>query len=238
MTSTTDPDPTPAPHALWPLTDVRVISGDLELRYLDDALLFELAELAAAGVHSPDAMPFTFPWTRGTPQEVARSVLAYQWGVRSRLSPQDWTLELAVVRDGRVLGVQSVMAKDFTVAGALETGSWLGLRHQGAGVGTRMRLMILHLAFEGLGAQVATTSAFEDNPGSNGVTRKIGYLPNGRDAVAREGSPAVSQRYVLDRTAWDRRAESLRPEVTLHGVESVRTFLGLAPQVTTTTAAS
>lgn len=227
------PVPTPAPaHPrapldLWPITDLRVVSGDLELRYLDDALLFELAEVAAAGVHSPEAMPFTFPWTRGTPQEVARSVLAYQWGARSRLSPQDWTLELAVVRDGQVLGVQGAMAKDFLVTGTLETGSWLGLRHQGGGVGTRIRLMILHLAFEGLGALLATTSAFEDNLGSTGVTRTIGYRPNGRDTVAREGVAAVSQRYALDRAGWDARPATLRPEVTLHGLAGARSLLGL-----------
>ena len=227
-----------SPSALWPLTDLRVVSGDLELRYLDDALLFELAELAGEGVHAPDAMPFTFPWTRGTPQETARSVLTYNWNARAQISTEKWAIELAVVRDGRALGIQSIMAKDFLVTRTLETGSWLGLRHQGAGVGTRMRLMILHLAFEGLGTQVATTSAFDDNPASNGVTRKIGYQENGRDTVAREGQPVVSQRYALDRAAWDGRPEALRPEVTLHAVAGVRELLGVDPQVTTTTAAS
>ena len=223
---------------LWPVTDLRVVSGDLELRYLDDPLLFELAELAGEGVHAPDAMPFAFPWTRGTPQETARSVLTYNWDARAQLSQEKWAIELAVVRDGRALGIQSIMAKDFLVTRTLETGSWLGLRHQGAGVGTRMRLMILHLAFEGLGAQLATTSAFEDNPASNGVTRKVGYQENGRDTVAREDRSVVSQRYALDRAAWDQRPEPLRPEVTLHGVEGVRAFLGVDAQVTTTTAAS
>lgn len=230
---------------LWPLTDLRVVSGDLELRYLDDPLLFELAELASAGVHSPDAMPFAVPWTRGTPQETARSVLTYNWGARSRVTRDAWGIELAVVRDGEALGIQSIMARDFLVTKTLETGSWLGLRHQGAGVGTRMRLMILHLAFEGLGTQVATTSAFADNPSSNGVTRKIGYRENGRDMVSRERQPAVSQRYMLDRAAWEDRPESLRPDVTLHGIEGVRTFLGLddvqtadETQITTATAAS
>lgn len=228
----------PDPSGLWPLTDLRVISGDLELRYLDDPLLFELAELAGEGVHAPDTMPFMVPWTSGTPQEIARSVLTYNWNARAQLSPDKWSIELAVVRNGRALGIQSIMAKNFLVTRTLETGSWLGLRHQGAGVGTQMRLMILHLAFHGLGTQLATTSAFDDNPASNGVTRKIGYQENGRDTVAREGLAAVSQRYVLDRAAWDQRPESLRPEVTLHGVDGARAFLGLDAHVTTTTAAS
>ena len=47
---------------------------------MDDADVHALARLAADGVHAPEAMPFTVPWTRGTPTEVSRSVLAYQWG--------------------------------------------------------------------------------------------------------------------------------------------------------------
>ena len=94
-----------------PSQRLRVRSGDLELRYMDDADVHALARLAADGVHAPDAMPFTVPWTRGTPTEVARSVLAYQWGARASASPEKWNLELAVVRDGEVLGTQSLTAQ-------------------------------------------------------------------------------------------------------------------------------
>lgn len=229
MTSSPAPGPAPTPLDPWPVSGLRVVSGDLELRYLDDPLLLELAALAAAGIHPPDVMPFSVPWTRGTPQEVARSVLTYQWGVRSRLSPQSWALELAVVHDGVVAGVQAAAASAFPVTRTLETGSWLGRRHQGSGLGTRMRLLMLHLAFEGLGARTVTTSAFEDNAPSTAVTRRIGYLPNGEDTVEREGSPVRSHRFVLDRATWERRPDALRPAVTLHGVAATRTFLGLDP---------
>src|SRR5690349_7959608 len=138
-----------APFAdLWPLAGVRVTSGDLELRYLDDDLLADLARLAGDGVHGPDLMPFSVPWTRGTPAEVARNVLTYQWGNRASFGVDDWRVELGVVRDGEVLGIQGAYAKRFPLLRTAETGSWLGLRHQGAGVGTRMRLMILHLLFD------------------------------------------------------------------------------------------
>ena len=142
---------------LWPLAALRVRSGDLELRYMDDADVHALARLATDGVHAPEAMPFTVPWTRGTPTEVARSVLAYQWGARASVSTERWTLELAVVRAGEVLGTQGLMASDFPVTRTAETGSWLGLRHHGQGIGTRMRLMILHLFFEGFDGLRATT---------------------------------------------------------------------------------
>lgn len=212
---------------LWPLTGLRVRSDDLELRYMDDADVVTLARLAAHGVHAPEAMPFTVPWTRGTPVHVARSVLAYQWGARASVAPQRWNLELAVVRAGEVLGSQSLSAHDFPVTRTAETGSWLGLRHQGQGIGLRMRLMILTLFFDGLGGLRATTSAFADNAASNGVTRRVGYAENGTEVLAREGSPATSRTYVLDRAAWDARPAHLRLDVTLAGVDGAREQLGI-----------
>lgn len=212
---------------LWPISGLRVRSGDLELRYMDDEHLAALARLAGEGVHAPDAMPFMVPWTRGTPTEVARSVLAYQWGARGTVSPAKWNLELAVVRGGEVVGTQAVMASEFLVTRTAETGSWLGRRHQGQGVGTRMRLMILHLLFEGFDGVRATTSAFDDNGPSNGVTRRIGYVENGIEIVAREGQPAVSRRYLLDRATWEARPEELRPDVTFLGLDAAREQLGL-----------
>ncbi|GIG41400.1 GNAT family N-acetyltransferase [Cellulomonas phragmiteti] len=212
---------------IWPLTGLRVVSGDLELRAPDDRMLLDLARLAAQGVHRPDAMPFLVPWTRGTPTQVARSVMTYQWGLRQRMSPTDWAFELAVVRDGRPLGTQGVYGKDYLVTRTAETGSWLGLAHQHGGVGTRMRLLILHLLFEGFDALHATSSAFVDNPGSSGVSRKIGYRPNGILHQAREGGPVDSQLFVLDRADWDARPDALRLDVRIEGLAPVREQLGM-----------
>jgi RimJ/RimL family protein N-acetyltransferase len=194
---------------------------------MDDADVYALARLASEGVHAPDAMPFTVPWTRGNPTEVARSVLGYQWGARAAAAPSRWTIELAVVRDGEVLGTQALMAGEFPVTRTAETGSWLGLRHHGQGIGTRMRLMVLHLLFEGFDGRRATTNAWDDNAASNAVTRRIGYAENGIDVLAREGRPTTSRRYVLDRAAWDARPTELRPEVTLAGIAGARDQLGI-----------
>lgn len=213
---------------VWPLTGLRVTSGDLELRAPDDRMLLDVARLAAQGVHQPDYMPFLVPWTRGTPTQVARSVMMYQWGLRQRTTPGDWAIELAAVRDGEPLGMQGVYAKDFLVTRTAETGSWLGLRHQHGGVGTRMRLLVLHLLFEGFDARHATSSAFVDNPGSSGVSRKIGYRPNGILHQAREDGPVDSQLYVLDRADWDARPDELRLDVRIEGLGPVREQLGMA----------
>ncbi|WP_029291999.1 GNAT family N-acetyltransferase [Cellulomonas sp. HZM] len=211
----------------WPLVDLAVTSGDLTLRYVDDELLPQVAALAARGVHAPDAMPFYFPWTRGSADDVARSVLTYHWRTRAETSPDRWALELALIRDGEVLGVQGMTASDFPVLRTAETGSWLGLEHHGQGLGTRMRLMILHLLFDGLGAERATTGAFADNPASLGVTRKLGYRANGDDRLAREGVATTSLRFALDRADWQTRPEHHRPPIELHGVPATRELLGL-----------
>jgi len=219
---------------LWPVSALRAVSADalgdgrsLELRYLDDELVVDLARLASRGVHSPDTMPFDVPWTRGTPVEVARSVLAYQWGARSRLSPESWALELGVLVDGMPVGIQALQTDQFLVTRTVETGSWLGLEHQGAGIGTAMRHLALHLAFDGFGARAATTSAWEDNPASNAVTRKVGYERDGARTEVREGAPVEKLRYRMRREAWEARPAGQRLAMSYAGVEGTRRFFGI-----------
>ncbi len=213
---------------LWPPLGLRVVGAGLELVWASDDLIFDLARAAAQGVHDPSTMPFVVPWTLGTPQQVGRSVLQYGWGRRGVLSPGDWCLQLAVVRDGQVLGLQDAFARGYPVTRTAETGSWLALRHHRQGVGWRMRLLVLQLLFEGLGATAATTSAFDDNPGSLGVTRKLGYRENGTTTVVRHGSAAVSRSFLMDREDWQARPEWMRPDVELHGVTPVRALLDIA----------
>lgn len=213
---------------LWPPLGLRVVGAGLELAWANDEHLYALAREAAAGVHEVTAMPFAVPWTQGDPEQVGRSVLQYGWGRRGVLSPADWCLQLAVLRDGRPLGLQDAFARDYPVTRTAETGSWLGLRHHRQGVGWRMRLLVLHLLFEGLGAQTATTSAFADNPGSLGVTRKLGYRENGTTTSVRNGAAATSCLFRMDRDDWAARPGWMRPDVELHGVGPVRALLGLA----------
>ncbi|MGY4644430.1 GNAT family N-acetyltransferase [Cellulomonas sp. URHB0016] len=213
---------------LWPPAGLRVQWDDLELRFLDDELLLRLAVLAGEGVHAPDLMPFGFPWTRGTPTEVARSVLRYQWSARGKVEPDDWRLELAVLVGGEPVGIQGVFARDYPVTRSAETGSWLGRRFHGAGIGTRMRLAMLHLLFDGLGAHEATTAAFADNLASQAVTRKLGYVTEGRRVVARDGVPAESLAFSMARERWLARPSSLRPDLTVSGADAVAELLGVA----------
>lgn len=227
----TDPTQDAWPATLWPLSGLSARAGNLELRYADDDLLVDLAAVAARGVHEPSAMPFSAPWTRGTPLQVARSVLQYQWGNRASLSPARWAIELAVLVDGRPVGFQGMIAADFAVLGSIETGSWIGLEYQGHGIGTRMRALVLEVIFSGLGAREATTGAWADNASSNAVTRRLGYTRVDSDERVREGAACLHHAYRMSRESWlgvrDAHRRHLGAEPVLDGIAPVRQFLGL-----------
>ena len=210
----------------WPLFDLRVRTARLELRLPTDEDLVELAALAGRGIHPPEAMPFEVPWTDRPSPDLERGMLQFHWHLRAELKPEDWGLELAVRAGGRLVGVQGLHARTFAVLREVHTGSWLGKDHQRQGIGTEMRAAILHLAFAGLGAAVATSAAFPDNEASARISRKLGYEPDGIHRVAPRGVPVDSIRFRLTRDAWER---TRRPDVELAGVEPCLTLLGAAP---------
>jgi RimJ/RimL family protein N-acetyltransferase len=218
------PSGTPRDVEWWPLRRLRLRTPRLELRLPTEQDLYTLASLAADGVHDPLMQPFMFPWTDVSPPERARGVMQYQWTKWGQWKPEKWTLELAVVRDGRVVGIQGASAENFAVLRQVTTGSWLGMAHHGQGTGTEMRAAILHLAFAGLGAREAVSEAFADNPASLGVSRKLGYVPDGVELFVRRGERAVSQRLRLDRATWE---ANRSVEVTIEGLEACLPMFGL-----------
>ncbi len=211
---------------IWPLLGVRIIVSDIELTPIDDRTALDLGRLAAGGIHG-NFLPFATPWTRGTEDQVARNVYRYHSGLRATMSAESWSLEFAARLDGTLIGVQSLSADGFRTTRSAESGSWLGRAWQGKGIGTLNRIAILSFAFEGLGADEVTTSAWADNVASNAVTRKLGYAPNGEERLDREGRVTVQKRFVLPRTTWESRGADLRPHVQLEGVEPVRAWFGI-----------
>jgi RimJ/RimL family protein N-acetyltransferase len=212
------------PHPHWPLFDVEVRTPRLTLRYADDVALTELATLAAKGIHDPERMPFAVPWTDVDPPELERQAFRFWWGCRAETSPARWSLNLVALVDATVVGTTSLIASEFAVTRAFETGSWLGREYQGQGLGKEMRYATLQLGFDGFGAEQATTGAFTDNPASLGVTRSLGYEPNGRLRHERRGELAESLRFRMSREHWD---TIRRDDITLHGVEAAAEMLGL-----------
>jgi len=89
-----------------------------------------------------------------------------------------------------------------------------------------MRAGILHLAFAGLGAQMAYSGAFSDNEPSLATSRSIGYVENGRELYLRRGRPAEMVNLRLDRASWEART---RPACTIEGLGACLEMFGLSP---------
>ncbi|WP_329383741.1 GNAT family N-acetyltransferase [Streptomyces sp. NBC_01716] len=211
------------PH-VWPLYGLRITTPRLELRLPDLDALSGLAAVAAAGVHDEDRMPFSVPWTDGSPEERGRAVFQHVLGTVAGWTPGAWTLSLAVRREGEMVGRQDVGADDFAVTREAVTGSWLGLKYQGRGIGTEMRAAVLHLAFEGLGARYVTSGAMVDNARSLRVSEKLGYRPDGLTVESVRGEARLQRRLRLDRAGWE--AHRSVP-VELHGLEPSLALFGL-----------
>lgn len=208
----------------WPLADLVLYTPRLELRPDEDAGLRELVEVAYDGVHPPEEMPFTHPWTDADPRYLGRGSMQYFWRARADLSPQRWAVNFIVRLGGRVIGTQGLMGVDFAVTREVSSGSWLGVAHQGRGLGTEMRAAVLGLAFDQLAARTARSEAFVDNPASLAVSRRLGYREDGSLAHVRRATAATLQRVLLDRAGWD----AYRPAWTLEvrGLDDCLDLLG------------
>jgi RimJ/RimL family protein N-acetyltransferase len=208
----------------WPLPGLRLRAGGLELRLPDDTDLRALAALAEAGVHDPAVMPFGVPWTDVEPAARALGTMRYHWSCWGSWEPGKWVFNLVVARDSTIVAMQGLTGKDFAALREVSTGSWVGRAYQGQGIGTVMRAAVLSLAFEGLGAEFASSSAFRDNAASLGVSRKLGYVPDGIERQLVRGKPAELVRLRLDRAAWEAH-RSVRTEIS--GLEPCLPLFGL-----------
>ena len=209
---------------LWPQFGIVVATPRLQLRLPREDELVELADLAARGVHPPGERPFLTPWTDGTPADRARFVLREHWHQLATWEPAAWKLGFGVFRTGEPIGVVELRAQDFPVVRQVYTSSWLGVAHHGRGHGTEARIGLLTLAFEHLGAEAARSEAFQDNHASQGVSRRLGYQPDGISVDARDGAAVVSDRLRLTRERWQRQP---RPAVTVTGMDACRSAFGL-----------
>ena len=211
-------------HPYWPLFDLRVRTPMLELRLPTDDDLVAIAQLAAAGIHDPDTMPFRIPWNDRPSPELEREVLKWGWRRRAELSPEAWTLPFMVSRDGEPIGVQDLVGR--TVGDALvgETGSWLGRAFQGKGIGKEMRAAVLYLAFGGLDMAECYSEAWHDNASSIGVSRALGYADNGDSLEPRRERPDRMIGFKIDRAAWELRR---RDDIVVEGLEPCLELLGI-----------
>jgi RimJ/RimL family protein N-acetyltransferase len=164
---------TKLPH---PLTRLRLRTPRLELRLPTQAEIARLYRVAEEGIHDPAFMPFGVAWT----DRLDRAEFV------EHLSAVDVSnIKFVAFRNGEPIGVQSLRVEP----GRVDTGSWLGRRFQGEGLGTEMRAAVLSYGFAHLGATVATSGWLAGNEQSRGVSRKLGYRVVGSHEVRPRGEP-------------------------------------------------
>ncbi|GHG03710.1 hypothetical protein GCM10017783_15390 [Deinococcus piscis] len=143
------------------------------------------------------------------------------WGCKAEWESTNWVLNLGVFAAGQPVGMVSLRGKEFATLREVTTGSWLGLEFQGKGYGTEARTALLHFAFEQLGAVAARTEVFQDNAASQGVSRKLGYEPDGISRDVLDGQVIVSDRLRLTREKWQ---HCTHLPVSVTGFESCEKF--------------
>jgi len=206
---------------IFPAFGLRIECGPVTLRAMRESDVPCVAELVAEGVHAKGARPFLMPWNLSETQPLES--LRFYYRTWSAFSPESWTALLAVERDGIMVGAQDMKTEKFAVLRHAETGSWLGLSHQGRGTGTLMRQAILSFAFDHLGAVEMRSGAWADNPNSHRVSEKCGYLPNGYQLLDRQGERVRQDDFVVTPETF------IRPpyEVDVTGVDAFRRAIGL-----------
>lgn len=207
--------PHPAGHPIpepWPQRHLVLRTPRLELRPDDDASLLELVALAHDGIHPAATMPFQQAWTDAEPAYLGRGMLQYFWSERVAVSPERWSLHFVVRHDGAVAGIQSLTATRFGVLREVGTGSYLGRRFQGRGMGTEMRAAVLAFAFDHLGARSARSDYLEGSAASRRISERLGYRDDGTVLIAPRGEPVVQQRLALAPSGFTRPDRPLRVE--------------------------
>lgn len=223
---------------IFPPYALRISCGPVTLQVLRDDDLPELVELVRGGIQVPGLpMPFLLDWHEqpyapGTPDGFPTTSLRWWWTQRATCAPDEWRLGLVVRRDGVLVGMQDVHATEFAESRRVQTGSWLGRAYQGAGTGTLMRQLVVGFAFDELGAAVCESGYIVGNDASAGVSRKVGYVDNGRRRLVqrtRHGKVGVDeQRVVVTPATYVRPAAP----VIVEGGDEVRCFLGIGTATT------
>ncbi|KAB7752205.1 MULTISPECIES: GNAT family N-acetyltransferase [Mycobacteriaceae] len=208
----------------WPLAELEVITPVLRLCHVTDELADQLARLAAQGIHDPATMPFSVPWTDAVSPELERNTVQYFRQTRAEVSTEHWDVPMAVIVGDAAVGVCVVTADGFPARRTVSTGSWLGRRYQGRGLGREMRTAALQLIFAGFDADLATTRAWHDNAASLGVTRSLPYVQTGSSRQSRRGVFDTMLEFTMTRDQWK---TLRRDDIQLVGVDAVLDQLAL-----------
>lgn len=207
---------------IFPPAGLRIAAGPLELRGIGPEEALALLEVVQAGIHPPEEMPFAFAWTDAPADQLPLNYLQWWASHITGFTRDQWALDMAIVWEGRIVGVQGVVTRSFLDLRLGETGSWLGMEFHGRGIGTAARRAWCTFLFEHLDFELITSAAVLDNAASRRISEKLGYRPNGSEWIAPRGERVEVAQIVL-------RPEDLTERVDLvtTGVPQLRRFLGL-----------
>ena len=195
----------------WPLLGLRLRHDGLLLRPVTEADLDDVVRVLPADVDLDPTLP----------ADRAAAVHQGYWRAMGSWNAAAWVLSLLVLRDGELVGVQTLEGTDFPLLRTVDTASWLVPSARGQGVGKAMRAAVLGLAFGPLEAEAAVTSALATNASSLGVSRALGYRPNGEHFFRQDDRREVLVHLRMLRAAW-----SWAP-VEVDGFAECRSLFGL-----------
>lgn len=204
----------------WPLFDLRLRCRGVELRPLREADLPYLASVLPGDVGHDPALEL-FPGLTDAENE-RRIFLQSYWRSVGTWSPSSWTLHFTVRHQDRPVGVQTLEGDRFPQLRTVDSASWLVPGARGRGVGVAMRMAVLGLAFDHLGAVAAITSATTENKASLGVSRSLGYQENGTGLVLETAGVAELRHLRLTKDLW-----AYGDQVEVSGIEPCRPWFGL-----------
>lgn len=206
---------------VWPLTGLQLRTRRLELRLPSEAELLALVDRVPDDLETDP----TRPAPPGAIRPTATAVLQWYWRALGDWRADHWRLPFAVWFESELVGFQELEAERFSSLGTVETSSWLVTEARRRSIGKEMRAAVLNLAFEHLGATVATSGAWEDNVASLGVSRSLGYVDNGWFVHDHLGRVGRQRRVVLEKQHWD--AGAWPTQVV--GLDRCRAWFGSPP---------
>ena len=207
----------------WPLFDLHLTTPDLTLRPMTEADLGIVSDLLPDDVDlDPSATRYGLADGR-----TERGVIVHQsyWKEFGSWSQAKWRLNFVVHAAGGLVGLQELEGKDFLTLRTVDSSSFLIPQARGRGIGKQMRTAVLALAFNKMGAQAAITSAYQDNQQSLGVSRALGYRPNGESFETRDDGVDLMVHLRMTKADWE--AGGLGREVTINGFDPCRQIFGL-----------
>lgn len=167
------------PAVFWPPFALTLVTPRLTLRAIRDEDIPAVVASVLSGIHPPEVMPFSYPWTEAGPEELPANTAQHIWRTRAEAGKDKWSLQLGVWHGDELIGCQDIGATGFASLKTVSSGSWLRQSAQGQGFGKEMRAAVLLYAFDWLQAEVAESEAATWNAASLGVSRSLGYEPNG-----------------------------------------------------------